>query len=264
MKISFRKFVKIGNAFLVKHSADILTAATAAGVVITAIETRKATLHAEEYLRVNGYYDTANEETKKVLRYESYKNYIFPAVIGFATIGTAVGANYINHKQIAGLAAACTVAETALSEHKDKIRDLMGDRALGKIEDDINLDHAAKAFSAGDEVLTTNRGDILCCEGFLTGRMFRASTDWVKRCVNEYNERINTDTYCSWGEFLEILWQDLPAQNVPKKAYDIGYNIHQNGLLRIRITSDIDPKTGEPYMVFMPINEPIANYMEIF
>lgn len=263
-KIPIRRFYKLGKAFFVKHSADILTAATAAGVVITAVETHKATLKAEEYLRINGYYDKANPETQKTLKYESYKNYIFPAGIGLLTIGTAIGANYINHKQIAGLAAACTVAETALTEHKDKIKELMGERALGKIEDEINIDHAEKAFEANDEIFATGTGAVLCCEGYQTGRLFRSSTDYIKRCVNEFNERVNNDTYASWGEFLDILWDNCRDIRIPDESYEIGYNVHQNGLLRIRITSDILPSTGEPYMVFKPVNVPIANYMEIF
>lgn len=262
-KIPFGKMVKVSKAFLVKHSADILTGFTACGVVITALETRKATIKAEEYLRVNGY-DKANPDTQKVLKWESRKNYILPVVTGAATIGAAVGANYINHKQIAGLAAACTVAETALSEHRDKIEELMGEKALQKIDDDVNIDKAVDILDNDDEVYDTGRGKVLCCEGYLSGRKFWADPDWIKRAVNDFNERVNQDTYCSYAEFLDILWQDCRSIVIPRSAENLGYNVHQNGLMRIEITSDIDPKTGQPYLIFSPTNPPIANYMEIF
>lgn len=262
-KIPFGKFYKVSKAFLVKHSADILTGFTACGVVITAIETHKATKKAEDYLRINGY-DKANPDTQKVLKWESRKNYILPVVTGAATISAAVGANYINHKQIAGLAAACTVAETALSEHRDKIEELMGEKALQKIDDEVNIDKAVDILDNDDEVYDTGRGKVLCCEGYLSGRKFWADPDWIKRAVNDFNERVNQDTYCSYAEFLDILWQDCRSIVIPRSAENLGYNVHQNGLMRIEITSDIDPKTGQPYLIFSPTNPPIANYMEIF
>lgn len=262
-KLPFGKMVKVSKAFLVKYSADILTGFTACGVVITAIETHKATKKAEDYLRINGY-DKANPDTQKVLKWKSRKNYILPAVTGVATIGAAVGANYINHKQIAGLAAACTVAETALSEHRDKIEELMGAKALQKIDDEVNIDKAVDILDNDDEVYDTGRGKVLCCEGYLSGRKFWADPDWIKRAVNDFNERVNQDTYCSYAEFLDILWQDCRSIVIPRSAENLGYNVHQNGLMRIEITSDIDPKTGQPYLIFSPTNPPIANYMEIF
>lgn len=262
-KLPVGKMVKVSKAFLVKHSADILTGFTACGVVITAIETHKATKKAENYLRINGY-DKANPDTQKVLKWESRKNYILPAVTGAATIGAAIGANYINHKQIAGLAAACTVAETALSEHRDKIEELMGEKALQKIDDEVNIDKAVDILDNDDEVYDTGRGKVLCCEGYLSGRKFWADPDWIKRAVNDFNERVNQDTYCSYAEFLDILWQDCRSIVIPRSAENLGYNVHQNGLMRIEITSDIDPKTGQPYLIFSPTNPPIANYMEIF
>lgn len=262
-KLPVGKMVKVSKAFLTKHSADILTGFTACGVVITAIETHKATKKAEEYLRINGY-DKANPDTQKVLKWESRKNYILPAVAGVATIGAAVGANYINHQQIAGLAAACTVAETALSEHRDKIEELMGEKALQKIDDEVNIDKAVDILDNDDEVYDTGRGKVLCCEGYLSGRKFWADPDWIKRAVNDFNERVNQETYCSYSEFLDILWQDCRSIVIPRSADNLGYNVHQNGLMRIEITSDIDPKTGQPYLIFSPTNPPIANYMEIF
>lgn len=256
--------VKVSKAFLVKHSADILTGFTACGVVITAIETHKATLKAEEYLRINGY-SQANPETQKVLKREAAKKYAVPVVTGVATIGAAVGANYINHKQIAGLAAACTVAETALAEHRDKIEELMGEKALQKLDDELNIEKAADILTNDDEVLVTGKGDVLCCEGYLTGKKFTASPDWIRKCVNEFNELVNLDTYCSYAEFLELLWRDHIANVViPRSADNLGYNVHQNGLMRIAMTSDIDPKTGNPYLIFTPSNAPIANYMDMF
>lgn len=257
-KPNFSRMYKIGKAFLTKHSADILTGFTAAGVVVTAIETHKSTLKAEEYLRVNGYSE-ANDDTKRVLKLEAAKKYALPVVIGTGTIAAAIGANYINHKQIAGLAAACTVAETALSEHRDKIEELLGAKELQKLDDAVNIDKAVDILASPEEPILTGKGTVLCCEGYLTGTKFRANVDWVRKCVNDFNESVNHDTYACYNEFLSMLGlHEVEAGN------KLGFNIHQNGLMRISVTSDIDPMTGEPYMIFTQDNPPIANFMEIF
>lgn len=267
MKIPFTKFLKAGKGFLVKHSADILTGFTACGVVLTAYETHKATLAAEEYLRVNGYYGPAemNDDTRRVLKWESRKKYVLPALTGAATITAAVGANFINHKQIAGLAAACTVAETALSEHRDKIEELMGEKALTKIDDEINAEKAQKILKNDDDILDTGHGRTLVVDIFFTGRKFYASPEYVRRAINEYNELVIHDNYCSSYEFAEILLRDvLRGVVIPERNYDDGYNVHINGLLKMGFTSGIDEVTGEPYLAISPTNKPVANYMDIF
>lgn len=266
MRIPIRKYAKYGRAFLVKHSADILTAFTAAGVVITALETRKSTLAAEEYLRANGYYDDngMSQDTKRVLKLKSTKKYVVPVVTGAATIAAAIGANYINHKQIAGLAAACAAAETALTEHRDKIEELMGDKAIKKIDDEILADKGDRIMSNSSNapIINTGHGSILCIEG-LTGQRFLASPDWVYHARNVFNERVNEDTYASYGEFLEILWEGTKAF-IPERYYDRGYNVHVNGIMRLKQPHWEGDADEDAYMIFEPENEPIANYMKLF
>jgi hypothetical protein len=264
-KIPFRRFAKIGKSFLVKHSADILTGFTAAGVVITAIETHKATRKVDEFLRANGY-ELANEDTKKVLKFESAKHYILPVATGALTIGAAIGANYINHRQIAGLAAACTVAETALSEHRDKIEELMGDKALAKIDDEMLADKgrviaANNGLSMG--LIDTGHGDEIIIDG-LTGMIFLTSWDWILHCVNEFGERVNNDLYCSYGEYLEIVCKDCKeAYHIPKWTYEKGYGVHITGIMNMK-TPHYEGEAGKkPYLVYEPYNAPVSNYTEI-
>lgn len=261
--VHFGKMYKMGKAFFVKHSADILTGFTACGVVITALETRKATLRAQEYLRANGY-DQANPDTQKVLKLEAAKNYIIPVATGGLTIGAAVGANYINHKQIAGLAAACTVAETALSEHRDKIEELMGEGTLKKLDDELLSDRAAEIMESSSDgpIPETNHGHILCLEA-RTGQRFYASKEWVYHARNLFNERINEENYASYGEFLEILWAGTNCY-IPKEQYEVGYNIWQTGIMRLAEPHWEGDANEDAYMIFGPSNSPIADYMETF
>lgn len=262
-KIPVRKAMKFGKAFLTKHSADILTGFTAAGVVVTAIETHKATKKAEEYLRINGYYK-ANPETQKVLKLEAAKKYLVPVATGGATIAAAVGANYINHKQIAGLAAACTVAETALTEHREKIEELLGEKALTKIDSELMQDQGDKVMEIGAKATDTGHGNIICIEG-ITGQKVLASPDWFYTVRNRFNQEVNQTTYASVAEYLEMLYADCKEPYyIPEEYNHKGYNIHQTGLLEFINPQWKGDADQEGYVLFKPTHAPIVDYMEIF
>lgn len=261
------KVVKYSKHMLVKHSADILTGFTVGGVVLTGFEVHKATLKADEFLRINGY-DQANPDTQKVLKLEAAKFYIRPVVTGAATIGCAVGANYINHEKIAGLAAICTAAETALNEKDGKIKELMGEKALDKIDDEVLADkgRAILAKTSQNDIIDTGTGDVLCVESYWTGQVFKADPNIIWMAQNTYNERVLEEAESGLGvasgDFLEELWKNVNAF-IPKKAYEDGYRASgngANGILRLECHWDGDPKKGERYLVFEPKNRPIRDF----
>lgn len=264
------KVVKYSKHMLVKHSADILTGFTVGGVVLTGFEVHKATLKADEFLRVNGY-DMANPETQKVLKLEAAKFYIRPAITGAVTIGSAIGANYINHKEIAGWAALCTATETALNENRDKIEELMGAKALNKIDEEIVADKGRKIMENNTNdstILDTGTGNVLCVDTYWTGQKFLADPNLIWSSQNTYNERLieEGEAGCglSSGEFLEELWKTCPNAIIPKRTYDNGYRIgtdqHATGLLQISAHWEGDPKKNERYLAFGPANKPTRNY----
>lgn len=262
-KIPFAKIYRVSKTFLIKHSADILTGFTAAGVVITAIETHKSTLKAEEYLRVNGY-EQANPDTQKVLKFEAAKKYIIPVATGTATIAAAIGANYINHKQIAGLAAACSIAETALNEHRDKIEELMGEKALQEIDDGLMKDQGDKAMEIGAPAIDTGHGNKICIEG-ITGQKVLASPEWFYTVRNRYNALINQVEGASVTEYLEMLYADCKEPYyIPEENDYRGYGIHVNGLLEYIKPVWTGDATQEGYVVFKPTKAPVTNYMETY
>lgn len=243
---------------LTRNAPSILTTFAAGGVVGTAILTHKATLKATEY--VNSCTDEAtNPETLAAIKRRSYKYYIPPALTGAATIGCVVGANYLNFKKITALAAACSVAETALSDQQAKIQEIFGSKGLEEVENAVAQQRGDYILDSNREIVETGKGTFLCCEGYLTGCKFHASEEWVRRCINEFNELVNQSHYASFNDLLSIL--GLPEVDF---GNELGWNVHINGILVPIFTYDGDPMTGEPYMIFTPRNKPILNYAEIF
>lgn len=256
----FKVIGKKGKAFLVKHSADILTGFTACGVVLTGYEAHKATLKAENYLRINGY-DEANPDTQKVLKWQSRKNYILPVAIGGATIGAALGANLINHHHIAGLAAACTVAETALSEHRDKLEELMGEKALKKVDEELSLEKAQAAINEHRNSLDLDNPAYyemqLCCETYCTNRPFPSSRARVERALNNYNNQVMTLGGAVYRTFIEDCGGTVSDDHVSNFE---GHGRYTTGPLILEFSSGIDEETGRTYLAICPKNPPIVDY----
>ena len=265
------KLVKYSRHFLVKHSADILTGFTTGGVILTAIEVHKSTLAADEFLRTNGY-ALANPETQKVLKFEAAKFYIKPAVTAALTIGSAVGANYINHKEIAGLAALCTATETALNENRAKVEELLGAKALENVDESIIADRGKDIMARSDSpILDTGTGNVICVDTYWTGQAFLADPNIIWSAQNEYNEKllVEAESGCglSSGEFLELLWKMCPTAHIPEKAYSNGYRVSKDGmdknstgLLKIVSHWEGDPMRNERYLAFGPANDPIRDF----
>lgn len=261
MRIPFRKAAKFGKTLLVKHSADILTGFTAAGVVLTALATHKATLKADEYLRVNGY-DKANPDTQKVLKFNAAKHYVTPVVVGAVTIGAAIGANCINHKHIAGLAAACSIAETALVQKDEKISELLGQKTLDKIDDELMREKGDR-LAAESTVINTGHGNILCIDG-LTGMRLLACPEYFYATRNMFNSDINQTMYGSVADYAEYLCRDCKEPYyIPEWAYEVGYGVHTTGLLEYK-TPHWEGDVDHPgYVIFEPVRQPIHNFAEI-
>ena len=255
-KIPITKFAKVGMVFFKKHSADILTATACGGVLGTVFLTYKGTLHAEEY--VNSMIDEhASDDTRKVVRVKSLKYYIPAAISAVTTIACIVGANSINHKRIAGLAAACSLAETALQENRDKVQELLGDKEMQKLEANIAGEHVDRNDVFYDDP-EKHPGQTLFVEGYLTGAAWWSDMNFVKRGINDYNEVVNLETYADWN----VLLNNWGLREV-EIANNIGHNVHINGVARFDFIPQIDPVTGKTYTVVMPKNYPVANFMDI-
>lgn len=251
---TIKRLYRFSKDALKQNAPTILTTFVAAGVVGTGVLTHRATLKAEEILRTS-LDENASEETTKAVRRSTYKYYIPPIALGAATIGCAVGANYLNFKKITALAAACSVAETALNDQRDKIEELLGEKTLEKIDNSLAVDAKERATEVP---IKTGHGNYLCCEGYLTGALFRADEDWIHKAVNEFNELVNANTYASFNDLLTCFHlHEVDYGN------ELGWNVHINGILRVRLTYGREEQTGEPYVVIRPMNLPVHNYADI-
>lgn len=117
------KLTKTCARFLRKNAGTLLAIGASMGVVLTAIETGKATIKAEKLMELNK--DIPEYDTRqKVL--DCWHFYIPAAMVGAGTIGCIVGANMLSRKEIARLSAAYMALGKTYQEYRRQVAERIG------------------------------------------------------------------------------------------------------------------------------------------
>ena len=121
---------------IIKCSSIFLTCAAVVGVVSTAVFSAKAALKAKALLE-NAKDDKEDELTKTEMIYIVGPVYIPSILMGAATISCIFGINVLNKKQQASLISAYTLLNRYHEEYKEKLKELYGEEADIRIQNEI-------------------------------------------------------------------------------------------------------------------------------
>ena len=174
------KLTKTCARFLRKNGGTLLAIGASMGVVLTAIETGKATIKAEKLMELNK--DIPEYDTRqKVL--DCWHFYIPAAVVGAGTIGCIVGANMLSRKEIARLSAAYMALGKTYQEYRRQVAERIGR------EEEQQL-HA----SVAEEVKRDKDGDVIrLFYEPATKRYFHATMADVTQASYWFNRELMTE-----------------------------------------------------------------------
>lgn len=125
---------KSAPRFLKKNGGTILAIGASVGVVLTAIETGKATIKAEKLMELNA---AEPEYTTKEKVKDCWKFYLPATALGVGTIACILGSNALNKKQIASLTAGYMALGKAYQEYRQKVIENIGIEKEAEIQDRI-------------------------------------------------------------------------------------------------------------------------------
>lgn len=252
-KIDLPKVAKEIELFTGKHAPEILTGIGIAGMVTTVVLAVKETPKACRLL----------DERKDELKTENlpgveivkttWKCYIPAAVTGVASIACIIGANSVHNKRTAAIAAAYKISETALSEYKDKVVEVIGEKKEQAVRDAIDKDHIQNNPVSKQQVIITTKGESLCYDAH-SGRYFKSDIEQIRRAVNNLNHQMTAgDMYCSLNDFYDEI-----GLSHTDMGDELGWSI-EDGLLDIDFGSQITDD-GEPCIVLHYNISPKYNY----
>lgn len=188
-----------------KHSPAILTGLGITGMATAIIFSAMATPKALK----------AVDEKKKELKKEKLNvketvgatwRYYVPSAITFtASTACLIGANSVNTRRNAALAAAYSLSETALVEYKDKVKEVIGENKEKDIRASIERDRVnADKPGTVTQVEFVGSGDQLFKES-ISGRYFRSTREKVNKAELELQRTmLPTDPFDTTGGYVTM------------------------------------------------------------
>ena len=244
-----------------KHSPEILTGIGIAGMLSTTVlavrATPKALMLIEEKKREKKFAGEQPELTKVEIVKTAWKPYIPAAVTGVASVACLVGASSVNARRNAALAAAYALSETTLADYKEKVVETLGEKKAQEVKDAIAKDQVEKNPQSKSSVIATDKGETLCYDS-ISGRYFKSDIEYIRRAVNNLNERLLFDTHISLNEYYD----EIGLEEIFPMGENLGWTVDPDsankGLIELDFSSQLAERT--PCLVVGFSNAPRYDY----
>lgn len=257
----FTEISKLSKAtfnFVKKNRTVIMTGMTVAGVAGTAILSGKSAIKAyqvieeEEYSR--GIPLTPKEKFKK-----TWKIYIPPFACAVATATLSIGAQALNMRTHTVLLNSYLAEATARKTFEKKAREVVGDKKVDKIRNEVNKDKVA--LNPPDEklIISTSSGRSLYLDAW-SGRYFYSSPEKVQNAFITINKRILRERYASVNDLYYEL--ELPPITMGDR---MGWHIdYDDDILDVNMIDSTITTYGEPCGVLDYSIEPIFDFDKMY
>lgn len=174
-------------------------------------------------------------------------------VLGAACL---VGANSMNLRKNAALAAAYALSETNFKEYREKTLEEIGEKKEEKIRNAVAEEKITKNPMNTSTVLETGNGDTLCYDA-ICGRYFKSSIEKLKSALNELNMELVQDGYVSLNQYYDLI--GLPDGML---GDDLGWSINDHhATVQLDLSAQLTKDEAQtPCMVVSFKYGPIYNY----
>lgn len=174
-------------------------------------------------------------------------------VLGAACL---VGANSMNLRKNAALAAAYALSETNFKEYREKTLEEVGEKKEEKIRNAVAEEKITKNPVNTSTVLETGNGDTLCYDA-ICGRYFKSSIEKLKSALNELNMELVQDGYVSLNQYYDLI--GLPDGML---GDDLGWSINDHhATVQLDLSAQLTKDEAQtPCMVVSFKYGPIYNY----
>lgn len=178
-----------------KNSPHILTGLGCAGLVTTAVLSGMAVPKAMDILVDHPEADGLVDKAKI-----TWKVFVPATLTGAASIACIIGANSINTKRNAAIAALYSITDTAFKEYRKKVIEEIGKSKEKKIRDQVYEDRIQKNPEGEKSQIVIGNGDVLCYD-ILSDRYFPSDYEKIRRAVNDINFELMDEMWIPLNDF---------------------------------------------------------------
>lgn len=281
MKLKVPVFVKTAQKSLSKHSPEILTGIGVVGMVTTVVLAVKATPKALEQIHeaegektyehihnINPGADWEDESISKLTPIETvkatWKTYLPAAITGAVSVACIIGANSVNAKRNAALAATCQLTASTLAEYKKVVNDTVDEETKEVIKEKVVKEKLKNnpviqkdEQELREQELVLDNAHHLCYDAG-GNAYFRSDEQTIRAAINRLNSRMNGgEPYVS----LNDLYSELDVRGTDVGEL-LGWNLYRDGIIEPDFGSQI-ASNGEPCIVLSYLVAPSYDYHKI-
>lgn len=231
-KNALLKFGKGIMRLSVKHAPGILTGLGISGMFGAAIGAVMATPQALRNIEAEKErLDVAKLTPKETVKV-TYKCYLPSVITGVSSAVCIVCGHRLHARRNAAIATAFSLQEIAMSEYKNKVREVVGEKKEQEIRDEINKDRMDKVPYRSSEVFITPLGETLFLD-VMSKRYFKSDINRVRAIINDINRRLLSEMYISLNE----LYYELGLAST-KQGELLGWHV-DDGLIELDISAHL-------------------------
>lgn len=263
LPIGATRVLNKGSRFVTTNSPAILTAVGVVGIVGTVIVTYRQTTKAnkvlanEQYQRniknvTPGGAEPLNRNDKIKLTWKCYA-----PVVGIASLSIAavIGAQFINTKRAAALAAGYMLLNDKHEEYREKVEEMLGKKKASDIDEAVAQDLQHKS---GDRKITVHTGDVLCQDA-LTRQYFSSNMEQLRKAENTVNANINHGDQPSVTDLFTAIGKDSGLENT-RLTDAFGWN--EANMCEMKLVSVLNDE-GVPVLLMDFSVLPIGNHWKV-
>jgi hypothetical protein len=253
--------------FVSDNATGILTAGGAAGTVVTAVLTARASFKAAEMINnrlaefegppvTSAGTETAVEmDTVEKVKLV-WPQFIPPVVTGSATITAIIMANRMNAQKIAAMAAVYTISENRLKDLQKKVEEKLTGPKNEEIYKEMAQDKV-RQNPASREVIILDGKTVLCFDEF-SGRYFNSTMERIQSARLATNTEMYHHDYASLSHFYDEL-------DIAPTGYSdtVGWNSATTGPMDIKFSTVMSPD-NKPCLALYFVVAPAPNYAQLY
>lgn len=274
-KLNVTKYFKMATKKAQKRSPEILMGFGIAGMITSTVLAVKVTpkalslIEEEKNKQIAALPNKAGESGEDANPFiklkpadivkVAWKPYIPSILLTTASAACLIGANSVHARRHAALYSAYKLSETALTEYKDKVKEVIPEKKVKEIKHKLAEDKVEKSIEKEPEkketqskVIVANDGDIWFIDPF-TNDSFPSTTAKIDAAINRLNRQMMDEMFVSLSDLYDEVGLDHTIN-----SDDIGWCI-DDGLIESDF-SDAIVRNGKAYIVMDFLRRPVYGF----
>ena len=266
------KYFKMAKTTAKKRSPEILTGLGIAGMITTTVLAVKATPKAleliEEEKKSKDEHDQINKQSPIEVIKVAWKPYIPALSLGTVSIACLIGANSVHARRHAALYSAYKLSETALTEYKDKVKEIVPEKKVKEIkqklaEDKVNKIVKDKPENTENDTHQTKTNVIVSSDGdtwfidAMSNMPFKSTKNKLDAAANKLNKDMISDMCVSLSDFYDEI--GLPHTGV---SDSIGWTIDRDSI-EVDVSEAV-VRDGTAYVVIYILESHVYGYDRLY